>query len=190
MRILTSAIVIALSIAAAGLVMLVAQTTETYSATATAKAGANKASRDVTISVTRFASDQERAAVIKAAKEGTAAARKVLAGFADAGVIQVGERKAVIKYAFKRSKGPGAGDLLTLATSDPIAFLGSDQPGAASTAGFDVAIAIMDLKGDGTGTGELAPAAKVSIDQNGALLMQDYAASTVVWLNGIKRASK
>jgi hypothetical protein len=183
--------VLAVSIAAAGLVMVVAQSAaETYTATATAKMGADKQSREVTIRVTRFASDQERAAAIKAAKESSAAARKVLAGFADAGVIQVGERKAVIKYAYKRSKGPGAGDLLTVATSDPLGFLGSDQPGAQSTAGFDVAIALMDLKSDGTGTGELAPAAKVSMDENGALRMQDYAASTVVWLNGIKRAAK
>jgi hypothetical protein len=78
--------------------------------------------------------------------------------------------------------------LLTIATSDPIGFLGSDQPGAASTAGFDVAVAIIDLKSDGTGSGELAPAAKVSMDQNGTFTMQDYAAGTVVWLQDIKRA--
>jgi hypothetical protein len=174
--------------AAAGLVAIVAQSAETYTATAAAKTGANKATRQVSITVTRFASDQERAAVLKAVKEGSAAARKVLAGFPDAGVINVGDRKAPIKYAYKRSKGPGAGDLLTIATSDPIGFLGSDQPGAASTAGFDVAVAIIDLKSDGTGSGELAPAAKVSMDQNGTFTMQDYAAGTVVWLQDIKRA--
>ena len=190
MRLPTRALVGALSIAMAGLVMVSAQAPETYTATATAKVGANKASRDVTISITRFASEQERAAVINAAKGGTAAARKTLAGLPDAGVVQVGERKAAIKYASKRSKGAGSGDLITLATADPIAFLGSDQPGAASTAGYDVAIAIMDLKPDGTGSGELAPAAKVSIDGNGALQMQDYAAATVVWLQAIKRAAK
>ena len=189
MRIVSDAIVITLSIAAAGLVMVAAQSAaDTFTATATAKSGANKASRDVSITVTHYASDQERTAVITAAKAGTAAARKTLAGLKDAGWIQVGQRKAAIKYASKRNTG--SGELITIATADPIAFLGSDQPGAQSTAGYDVGIAILEVKSDGTGTGELAPAAKVSIDENGALKMQDYAASTVVWLNGIKRAKQ
>jgi hypothetical protein len=53
--------------------------------------------------------------------------------------------------------------------------------------GFEVAVAILDVKNSGSGTGELAPAAKVGVDESGAVTIDDYGA-TVIWLQRLVRA--
>jgi hypothetical protein len=180
-RTAADAIVIALSIAAAGLVMVAAQTNDQFTAKASIKGSNSSATADVTISVTRYSSEQERAALIKAA-QGTGA-QQVLAGLNDAGYIQIGERRTPIKYAFRTATE--SGELVTVATAVPIVYLGAGLPDAKPTAGFDIAVAILDVK-KGGGTGELAPGAKLTMEPSGALKLQDYG-STVVWLNGLQR---
>ena len=76
-----------------------------------------------------------------------------------------------------------SGRLLTIVTAEPILFLGAGLPDAAPRDGFEVAVAMLDLTG-GRLSGELVPAAKVGVDPNGALLIDDYGA-TVVWLSGV-----
>jgi hypothetical protein len=175
------AIVIALLVAASSLAPASAQSSDTFAAKATIKGSKSTASADVSVTVTRYASDQERAALIKAAQGN--GAQKVLAGLPDAGYIQIGERRTPIKYAFRTATDTG--ELVTVATATPIIYLGAGMPDAKPTAGFDIAVAILDVK-KGGGTGELAPAAKLSIEKNGQLKLQDYA-PTVVWLNGLQR---
>jgi hypothetical protein len=48
-------------------------------------------------------------------------------------------------------------------------------------------VALLEVKDGQAGTGELAPAAKVSVDQNGAVVIKDYG-DTVIWLSGLVRA--
>ena len=186
MKAFSDALVIALSIAAAGLV--VAQTTsDTFTATATIKGGAVKASAPVSIRVTRYSSEQERATLLKAAKD-QGNAKKVLAGLTDAGSIQIGDRRTAIKYAFRTVTDTG--ELVTVATAEPIVYLGAGMPDAKPQAGYDIAVAILDVKKAATGgTGELAPAAKLTIENSGALKLQDYG-PTVVWLQDLKRAKQ
>lgn len=161
-------------------------TTETFKATASVKQGEASASAPVTITITRYASDAERAAVVKAVREaGTAGVKKTLAAMSDAGTIELGARRTAIKFAAQRSTGSGR--LVTILTAEPIFFLGAGVPASQPKTGFDVAIAMLDLKDDGAGLGELAPAAKVGVDDNGALRTEDYG-TTVMWLKGIARA--
>jgi hypothetical protein len=158
---------------------------ETFTATASVKRGAASAAAPITVTVTRYATAAERAAVMKAVRDGGAAAvRTALAAMPTAGFIQLGERRTDIKFAGERTTGSGR--LVTLVTAEPILFVGAGIPAAKPMNGFDVAVAMLDLQADGGGLGELAPAAKVGLDEGGAFLIEDYGA-TVVWLKDLAR---
>jgi hypothetical protein len=158
---------------------------DTFTATASVKKGAASATAPVRVTVTHYASTAERETIVKAVKEGgTAALRKALIGLSDAGFIQLGERRTPLKFAAQRETA--AGRLLTVVTAEPILFLGAGIPASQPQTGFDVAVAIIELKEDGGGLGDLSPAAKVTVDEGGALLIEDYG-STVIWLNAVTR---
>ena len=186
MRRFADGIVVVIALAATFVVAALTQSSETFNATATARQGTATASVDVSVKIDRYATDAERAALIKTARDaGGSGVQKVLGARPDAGFIQLGERRTPIKYAWKNSLPDG--QLVTVATAEPILFIGGSLPKAAPKAGYDIAIAILEVKTAGAGNGELAPAAKLAIDDNGAVRVQDYG-STVVWLNKIVRA--
>jgi hypothetical protein len=177
-----------LACAVLGGVAVQAQSPETFTATASLKQGTTRASADVTVTVQRYASDQERTAVTTALRKGgTAGAQSALSTMKDAGFIQVGDRKTPIKYAGRRSTG--SGQLITVVTAEPIFYLGAGVPDAKAKSGFGVAVAFLEVSDGNKGQGELAPAAKIRLDENDALVIEDYG-PTVVWLTGIVRASK
>ena len=155
---------------------------EKFTATATVKKGGANASAPLTVVVNRFASENEIASVSKAATgTGPGTLAKALSALEDVGYIQLGDRKTPLKFAASRSTGGGR--LITVLTAQPILFLGAGVAPAKPSAGFDVAMAMLIVEGSG-GTGELAPAAKVGIDDEGAIVIQDYGA-TVVWLTDV-----
>jgi hypothetical protein len=159
---------------------------EVFTATASVKRGGASASAPLAVTVTRYASAAEREALMAAVRDGgTAAVRTVLAGMSDAGFIRLGERSTPIKFAAQRPMPSGR--LVTVVTAEPILFLGSSLPEAKPRTGYDVAVAMLDVADHQGGGGELVPAAKVGMDANGALLIDDYGA-TVVWLNDLVRA--
>jgi hypothetical protein len=158
---------------------------DAYTGTASARKGTARVSAPVSVTITRYASDAERNALLAAVRdEGTAGARKALEAMPDAGVIQLGERQTAIKFASQRPTGSGR--LVTVLTAQPIVFVGAGLPDAQPRAGFDVALAFLDLQ-EASGIGELAPAAKIGIDDGGAVVTEDYGA-TVIWLDGLVRA--
>jgi hypothetical protein len=159
---------------------------ETFKATASVKQGEASATAPAVVTITRYASPEERDAVVKAVREqGTAGARKVLAAMGDAGFIELGARRTAIKFAAVRPTGSGR--LVTVVTAEPILHLGAGIPSARPRDGFDVAVALLDVNDSGQGTGELAPGARIALDAAGALRIEDYGA-TVVWLEGLARA--
>jgi hypothetical protein len=162
-------------------------TPETFTATATVKTPTGgSVTAPVVISITRWTTDEERTAVQAAIKSGgTAALKKALDAMPDAGTIQVGERTTPLKYVYGRSIG--AGRLITVAAAQPIIHLGASAAQAKPKAGFDVALALIQVDAAGKGTtGELAPAATVKLDANNAVVVQDYGVE-VVRLTGIAK---
>ncbi|HTI36074.1 MAG TPA: hypothetical protein VL484_00835 [Vicinamibacterales bacterium] len=146
---------------------------ETFTATATVKSPNGNASMPVRISINQFASDSERDAVVALVRAGDAAAtRKGLASRKDVGYIELGTRKTPIKYAYIRPTGSGR--LITVLTAAPLAFVGGAAPDAPSREGYDIALALLVLDANGTGDGELAPAAKVKINEEGAVVTDHY----------------
>lgn len=157
---------------------------ETFTAIASLKKGAASATAPVSVTVTKYATESEIAAVRKAAQAGGSALRTALAALGDAGFIQLGEGRTPIKFAAERATG--AGRIITVLTAEPMLHMGAGLPTAKPKEGFDVAVAMLDLDQTG-GKGELAPAAKVGIDKGGAIVIQDYGA-TVMWLSGLARS--
>ena len=127
---------------------------ETFTAVAMAKGatiGAGVA--NMTVTINRLATDAERDALLAAVKEGgTAAARTLLRGKANAGTLQLGSRPATIKYAYSRSTGSGR--LLTLITADPIVLLGAGLPDAKPATGYDLGLVLLEVAASGPGKGE------------------------------------
>ena len=152
---------------------------QTFTATASlkTKAGAEMTA-PVTIVITRLSTDNERDAVVGALKkDGTPGVVKSLKAMGDAGYIEVGERRTPLKYAYARPMSGGR--LITVIASAPIVHLGAGLPDAKPKTGFDLALAILDVKDAGSGTGELVPAATVKVNETGAIQTQDYGAETV-----------
>ena len=164
-----------------------AQGQETLTATATLKsAGGASASAPLTAVIARFATDAERDALIAAVKSGgTSAARDLLAKRADAGSIQLGAKRTPIKYAYARSTGSGR--LITLVTSEPVGFVGAGLPDAKPKAGYDLGLVLLEVDASGGGKGELAPAAKVRVDAQNAIVTEDYGAEVVHLSNVAKK---
>jgi hypothetical protein len=174
----------ALALAAIGSAGAAAAGPETFTAVASVKKGSASATAPVTVTVTRYATESEIAAVRKAAGAGGSALQSALATLGDVGFIQLGEGRTPIKFAAERATA--AGRIITVLTAEPMLFMGAGLPTAKPKAGFEVAMAMLDLDQSG-GKGELAPAATVGIDNGGALVIQDYG-STVMWLTGLARS--
>ena len=156
---------------------------ETFSATASVKtAGGTQVTAPVLVVVTRPTTDAERAKVVDALKKGgTAAVVQALKAMPDAGYIEVGGTKTTVKYAYIRPTSGGR--LVTVVAPAPIAHLGAGLPDAQPKAGFDLALAALEVKDAGAGSGELAPAAKVKLNDAGALQTEDYGATAVMLSN-------
>jgi hypothetical protein len=156
-----------------------AQGGETFTATASVKTRAGtQMTAPVTIVITRMTTDQERASVGEALKKGGATAVvQALKAMKDAGYIEIGERRTTLKYAYARSLGSGR--LVTVVAPTPIAYLGADVPDAKPKSGFDLALALLEFNEAGAGDGELAPAATIKLNADGAIQTQDYGAEAV-----------
>lgn len=184
-RILRAAVAIAIGVSAA-MVTLDARSAQTFTATAAVQSPNGNASMPVTITIDRFVSDADRERILGLIKandrEGT---KKALAALDDIGSIELAQRKTPIKFAYERPSGGGR--LITIVTAQPIMFVGGAAPDAGPREGFDLALALLVLDGQDTGHGELAPAAKVKVDDSGAVVTDDYG-KEMIRLTGIAKA--
>jgi hypothetical protein len=152
---------------------------ETFSATATVKtAGAATASAPVTIVVERKMSQGEADSLISAFRTGGATAlRKALVGVPPTGSVRLGSGTPTpTRLTLERPTDKGR--LLTIVTDTPILFLGAGIPNAKARDGYDFAIIDIEVDGRGSGSGTLAPAAKVTVKQ-GVFVVEDYASELV-----------
>jgi hypothetical protein len=162
------------------------QASETFTATATVKtAGGASATAPVTIVVDRKMPQSEADALLAAFKTGGAAAlRKALAGVKPTGSVRVGSGEPTpSRLTVERATDKGR--LLTIVTDKPILFLGAGLPGAKPKQDYDFAIVDLEIDAKGSGSGMLAPAAKVTVKQ-GAFVVDDYA-SEAVRLTGVTK---
>jgi len=160
---------------------------ETYDATASLKtAGGTAVTAPVTVSITRWTTDTERDKAFAALKSGGSEGfQKAIAALPEAGTLQVGGKKTPLRYA--RTLPVGGGTVVSVATAEPMHYLGAGAPDAKPTAGYGAAVAIFQVDAGGKGTfGDFSPAAKVKMDDKGTIVIEDYGKETVQ-LTGISR---
>jgi hypothetical protein len=159
---------------------------EVFTATAAVKTpGGAAATAPVTIAVDRKMPQSEVDALVAAFKTGGAAAlRKGLAGVKPTGTVRVGAGE-VMPTRFTLERVTGDGRLLTILTDKPLLFIGGSAPGAKPREGYDFAVIDIEVDGKGSGSGTIAPAAKIKMNQ-GAFVVEDYGAE-VVRLTAVKK---
>jgi len=174
---------LALTFLAAG----AASAQETWTARAEMKTPDGKLhTAPATISLDRMLTAAERDTLLAAFKSGDAAAlKKALAAQPTLGYVEGGKKvKVPVKFAFPRSTG--GGKIVTIVCNEPIVYIGGDIPNAKPKAGYDLAYVLLVLDADGKGHGEVAPAAKLKIREDGALVTDEYSGETV-WLKDVVR---
>jgi hypothetical protein len=138
------------------------------------------------IEVTRKMTQQEADKMTSAfATGGVAALRKALTGVAPTGSIQIGNGKPTpTRLTLERPSDRGR--LLTIVTDTPLLLLGAGVPNAKPTQGFDFGIVDLTIDGQGSGSGTMSPAAKVTVKQ-GVFVIDEYSGE-LVRLTDVKKA--
>jgi hypothetical protein len=152
---------------------------EVFTATASVKgAGGASATAPVTITVDRKMSQREADSLTAAFKAGGAAAlRKGLVGVPATGTVRIGAGSATpTRFTIERVTSDGR--LLTILTDQPLLFIGGSAPGAKPREGYDFAVIDIELDAKGSGSGTIAPAAKLRMNE-GALVVDDYGVEVV-----------
>jgi hypothetical protein len=159
---------------------------EVFTATAAVKGvGGAAASAPVTITIDRKMSQTEADSLVAAFKSGGAVAlRKGLVGISPTGNVRIGSG-AVTPTRFAIERATGEGRLLTIVSDQPLLFLGAGVPGAKPQKGYDFAVIDIEIDAKGNGSGTLAPAAKLKMNQ-GAFVVEDYGAE-LVRLTAVKK---
>jgi hypothetical protein len=147
---------------------------ETFTATAAVTtAGSAKASSPLTITIDRKMPQAEADKLAAAFKAGGAAAlRKALVGVPPTGSVQLAAGTATpARITIERPTDKGR--LLTIVCDKPMLFLGAGVPGAKAKEGYDFAVLDIEVDAKGSGSGTLAPAAKITV-KDGAFVVDDY----------------
>jgi hypothetical protein len=154
-------------------------TVEIFTATAAVKtASGGAATAPVTITIDRKMSQVEAGKLGAAFKAGGAAAlRKALAGVPPTGTIRLGAGNPTpTRITVERVTDTGR--LLTIVTDQALFFIGAGAPGAKPQAGFDFAVVDLEVNAKGSGSGNLAPAAKIKMNGD-AFVVEDYGTEAV-----------
>jgi hypothetical protein len=89
------------------------------------------------------------------------------------GHVEIGDVKAALRWA--REQPSGKGRAISLATDTPVYFIGGGRAEAKPRAGFELAVVQLAVDEFGLGSGTMAAAAKVKLDGEGGVLIEDYA---------------
>jgi hypothetical protein len=159
---------------------------ETFGAKAQAENAAGvSVSAPTVIRIERYTPEFDRNAVLEGLRVGgypgfISALRKA----PDVGYVQVGGRKATIRWA--RETSSETGRTIVLVTDKPIAFV--TAPGdAKSRAGYQVALIRLTVDARGTGSGTMAAAARVKAGGETGVQVDDFAGDTPVVLSAATR---
>jgi hypothetical protein len=150
----------------------------------------NAAGKEVTAKITvtldQKMPDADRLAIVEQVKSNPDAAKSVLAGKPQLGVIEAGDRHVPIRYAYINPLVEG--ENLTVISDEPMGFLGGAKSGAPSKKGFDLTYAMIWIKPSGAGSGEIGPAAKIKWMESGAPAPVRYG-NKIVWIENVTKTT-
>jgi hypothetical protein len=159
---------------------------EIFTGTAQAKNATGSASGTLVVRLRRITPEFDRTSVETALKEGGYPRfLTAIRNAPDVGeVILAGGKPFAIRYA--RERVDTGNRVLILVTDRPMYFVGGARTDAAPRTGFEVAVIALRIDAAGSGSGEMAGAARVRPDGDGGVLLDDYA-DELITLSGITR---
>jgi hypothetical protein len=146
-----------------------------------AKVGTSTAVADATFSVhiDQYTPDKDLKAMEQALQaNGSDGFVEALRKAPVAGHLKIGDKSFTIRWARQRETSKG-GRTISIVTDAPVFFVGAGLPDAKPRAGFDVAVAKMNIDSAGLGEGTIAFAARVKPSGETGVDIQDYAAEPV-----------
>ena len=156
-----------------------AQASETITATANVKTRSGVTSTaPVSVIVDRFSTDRDRDEVLAALKKGgTDAVYSLLLVRPSIGTVKVGDTVTAIKYVYERTTAEGR--LITAVTGLVIGYVGAGAIGAPPKSGYYLGLVLLEVAAKGPGRGELVPATKVRMNEQGAIVTDGYSDEVV-----------
>ena len=152
---------------------------ETFAIVATATpAGASAASGGITVPMTaridRYTPEHERAKMTDGLKyDGYKGFLNALRVAPQAGTLEVAGQTFAIRWA--RQVPTDTGRTVSLVTDQPVFFVGGGRRGAKPTAGYEVAVVLLNLDKTGKGEGTMAAAARVKPGGETGVRIDNYA---------------
>ncbi|HEY1910794.1 MAG TPA: hypothetical protein VGG73_07730 [Vicinamibacterales bacterium] len=124
--------------------------------------------------IDRYTAESDRMAMVKALRtDGYQAFLPAFRKLPPVGYIQIKDQKWNVKWAVFEPKDLGAH--ITIATDEPVFFVGGSQPDAKPRAGYEMSVTEMDIDTIGMGKGTFAGAARVKPSANGtSVTVDDY----------------
>jgi hypothetical protein len=161
---------------------------DVYQGTVTFKnAKGKQVTTQLTVTLDRTTPDEERLAIVEQVKSNPDAAKSVLTGQPQLGVIEAGERRVPIRFA---SVYPlDEGENLVVISDEPMGFIGGAKKSASAKKGFDLTYAMISVNASGAGKGEIGPAAKIKWMESGAPAPVRYD-NQIVWIENVTKTTK
>ena len=150
---------------------------ETFNGKARVQTGVSTGDAYFTIQIDQYTPEKDLKAMEQALQGGSEAFVQALRKAPVAGHLKVGDKTFAIRWA--RQKPTEKGRVISIVTDAPVYFVGAGLPDSQSRAGFDVAVAQMNIDSSGLGEGSIALAAKVKPGGQNGVEIQDYATEPV-----------
>ena len=160
---------------------------DVYQGTVTFKdAAGKKVTTQLTVTLDGTMPEAERLAVVEQVKSNPDSAKSVLAGKPQLGVIEAGDRRVPIRYAYVYPLDDGQN--LLVISDEPMGFIGGAKKSASAKKGFDLTYAMLSVKASGEGKGEIGPAAKIKWMESGAPAPVRYD-NQIVWIENVTKTT-
>ena len=146
-----------------------------FSATVQATGPLGSVATTVQIHIMQYTEERDRKALLAAlVKNGYQAFLPALRAVPTVGYVQIKEQKWNLKWAHQQPQD--GGQAVTVATDQPIFFVGGGSPNQKPRAGYEMAIIRLEVDSIGMGKGTMAAAAKVKPAGDGqGVVVDDYA---------------
>jgi hypothetical protein len=144
------------------------------------------AATNLMIHIDRYTSDRDRATLVDALKrDGYQGFLPALRQAPVVGHIQIKDQKWDVRWAHQHTVD--LRQTVTVATDQPIYFVGGGRPDAKPRAGYDMAVVRLDVDSIGMGKGSFAAAARVKPSSDGQGVQVDDYAGEPVEITSVKR---
>ena len=146
-----------------------------FSATVQATGPLGSVATTVQIHILKYTEERDRKTLLAAlVKSGYQAFLPALRAVPAVGYVQIKEQKWNLKWAHQQPQD--GGQAVTVATDQPIFFVGGGSANQKPRAGYEMAIIRLEVDGIGMGKGTMAAAAKVKPAGDGqGVVVDDYA---------------